>query len=84
MILLRHSTQPPERGPFNTLRKNKEYFNVCIKNVAQNLFLDRLKPTFLDVTCLNVSPQIMLIQLVVTNRPKQAVTRFGQHVHTPR
>ena len=65
-----HSLQPVYRGPFKILKRHKEYFAISINNGAQNISLGRLKPTFLDITWLNVTPQIPFPSPVETNKPK--------------
>ena len=80
----KHSLQLPYRVPFKILKRHKKYFTMSIKNGALNISLDRLKPAFLDTAWLNVSPQISFLSPVVTNKPKQTVTRFGRHLQYPR
>ena len=90
---VRKPLQTPYDGPYKILKRQDKYFTIDIRNKAETVSLDRLKPAHLDSAADTNPPPHPVSQPpqpTNTSSPsriqmpcKPTITRYGCHVHWP-
>ena len=76
--------QQPYDGPFKVIKRSNKYFMLDIKGKESTVYIDRLKPAYLEASELTPQSPVIPPSSVSPTPPPDKVTRSGRHVRWPK